>query len=486
MTDNQADRGPVIVWFRQDLRVSDNPALAAAAQSGRPVIPVYILDDETPGDWAPGGASCWWLHHSLATLADALNQRGLRLILRNGRADRVLQALIDDVGPSAVFWSRCYEPWAIERDTAIKSHLKDSAIDCRSFNASLLFEPWTIRTKAGDPYKVFSPFWRACLASEPPPDPIKAPGTTASPAQWPDSDALDAWALLPTKPDWAGGLRAAWTPGEAAAGQRLHQFLDESVTAYKRERDRPDRDSTSRLSPYLHFGNIGPRQVWHATKALDGRPGEGGTDSARQKFLAEIGWREFSYHLLYQFPQLPAEPLQQKFTAFPWRDNSNALRTWQRGQTGFPLVDAGMRQLWETGWMHNRVRMVAASFLIKDLLIPWQQGEAWFWDTLIDADLASNSASWQWVAGCGADAAPYFRIFNPVTQSEKFDPAGAYIRRFVPELKDLPDKWIHKPWEAPDDILASAGIALGETYPLPIVSHAEARKQALQAYDTIK
>ena len=478
---------PVIVWFRQDLRLSDNPALTAAAATGRPVIPLYILDRESAGPWAPGGASRWWLHHSLESLARSLAERGLRLVLRQGAAGPVIEQLIAETGARGVYWNRCYEPWAVRRDGAIEAALNAVGVAVRNFNAALLFEPGTVLSGSGAPYRVFTPFWRACLAADPPAPPLPEPafGDAAASGRPVRSEPLDSWGLLPTAPDWAGGLRAAWQPGEATAQRLLQAFLANGLHGYAAERDRPDLASVSHLSPHLHFGEIGPRRIWHAVHACSAL-GDGPADDGPRKFLAEIGWREFCYNLLADFPDLPDEPLQPRFAGFPWADNPAALRAWQRGRTGYPFVDAGMRQLWQTGWMHNRLRMVTASFLVKHLLIPWQAGAAWFWDTLVDADLANNSANWQWVAGCGADAAPYFRIFNPVTQGRKFDPGGDYVRRFVPELAGLPDRWIHRPWDAPPDALGAAGVRLGETYPRPIVGHAEARRKALDAFARVK
>jgi len=471
-------RPPIIVWFRQDLRLTDNPALAAAAASGAPVVALYILDEG--GGWAPGGASRWWLHHSLAALAAALERRGGRLVLRRGPAAAVLDALIAETGAAAIHWNRCYEPEAVARDTGIKAGLEARGVAVRSFDAALLFEPWTVATRAGEPFRVYTPFWKACLAAPEPPQPAPAPRHVPGPAAGPAGDALADWSLLPMTPDWAGGLRAAWTPGEAGAVRRLESFLERAVARYKGDRDRPDLPGTSRLSPHLHFGEIGPRQVWHAIRAATA--GGAGVES----FLSEIGWREFSHHLLFHFPTLPDRNWRPEFDAFPWRHDPAALAAWQRGRTGYPLVDAGMRELWTTGWMHNRVRMVVASFLVKHLLIDWRAGADWFWDTLVDADLANNAASWQWVAGCGADAAPYFRIFNPVIQGERFDPSGSYVRRWVPELARMPDAFVHKPWAADAVTLAGAGLRLGETYPRPIVDHATARDRALAALASLK
>ncbi len=474
---------PVIVWFRQDLRLDDNPALMAAAQTGAPVLPLYILDDDTPGSWAMGGASRWWLHHSLTALEASLKKLGLPLILRHGPAAEMLDKVIAESGADIVLWNRCYEPFAIKRDAAIKSALKAAGNTVETFNASLLCEPWTVKTRAGEPFKVFTPFWRACqdaglpIETQTPPKKIAAAKPVAS-------DVLASWKLLPTKPNWAKSFAPEWTPGEAGAKERLADFIDEALGDYADGRDRPDLTATSRLSPHLHFGEIGPRQGVGAIRAAaDRKPG---LDAQAAKSLAEIGWREFSYHLLHQFPGLPSDNFRAEFDAMPWLKNAAGLKAWQRGQTGIPIVDAGMRQLWQTGWMHNRVRMVVASFLVKHLMIDWRHGAAWFWDTLVDADLANNSASWQWVAGCGADAAPYFRVLNPILQGEKFDPNGAYVRQFVPELAKLPDKWMNKPWEAPDDVLRAAGITLGRTYPEPVIDLQRGRERALAAFAAIR
>ncbi|MDJ0895103.1 MAG: deoxyribodipyrimidine photo-lyase [Alphaproteobacteria bacterium] len=475
---------PAVVWFRLDLRLTDNGALLAALERGEPILPLFILDDVNPGSWAPGDASRWWLHHSLAALDQALAARGSALILRRGNPLGILSELIEDVGAGAVYWNRCYEPWAQHRDTEIKAALKDRGLTVQSFDGHLLREPWTIKTGAGKPYTVFTPFWKALQASGDPPRPKPAPDAIPSPKRMPASDSLDAWGLLPKIP-WDKTIRASWTPGEEAALARLDAFLDEALGGYDDERDRPDHTGTSRLSPHLHFGEISPRTVWHRTLAHVARVGDHLTGDA-MSFLRELAWRDFSYNLLHHFPDLPERNLKSNFDAFPWAEDDAGLKAWQKGRTGYPIVDAGMRELWHTGWMHNRVRMITASFLIKDLLLPWQVGEAWFWDTLVDADLASNSASWQWVAGSGADAAPYFRIFNPVLQGQKFDPDGAYVRKWVPELADLPDKFLHAPWQAPDAVLKAAGITLGKTYPAPIVDHAVARNRALAAYETIK
>lgn len=393
----------------------------------------------------------------------------------------MLDAVIAETGAAGVTWNRRYEPWAVARDRGIKAALKDRGIDVRSFPGNLAFEPWTVATKDGGPYRVFSPFLKACLAADPPSAPEPAPQRIRQPGAWPASDDLADWDLTPSKPDWAGGLRESWTPGEAGARDRFAAFLDDALTDYAKGRNYPSREATSRLSPHLHFGEISVRQIW---RALDHAEAEGARSVG--KFRAEVVWREFSHHLLWHWPDLPERNWRSAFDGFPWADDAEALEAWQRGRTGYPLVDAGMRELWATGYMHNRVRMVAASFLIKDLLIHWREGERWFWDTLVDADLANNAAGWQWVAGSGADAAPYFRIFNPVKQSEDYDPGGDYVRRWVPEIAALPDRHLHAPWQAPAEVLEAAGVQLGETYPRPVVDRGEARRRALAAFERIK
>lgn len=471
---NLADETPVVVWFRQDLRLADNPALNAAAELGSPVLPVYLLDETSAGNFAMGGASRWWLHRSLHALNESLDGG---LVFLKGDAREILLRLVEKTGATAVYWNRCYEPWRVGQDTAIKSALDKAEFAVRSFNASLLFEPEDVRKPDGTPYKVFTPFYRkACLGSaKSPRKPLERPADLAI-YECQAGEELSKLGLLPATP-WYEDMAAQWQPGEAGAAERLQKFLDAGINNYKEGRNRPDLDNVSRLSPHLHFGEVSPNQVWYAAK-------DHGSDNSEdlEHFLSELGWREFSYNLLVNFPGLPTDNLQDKFDEFPWRDDAELLERWQQGRTGIPIVDAGMRELWRSGYMHNRVRMIVASFLVKNLLLDWRLGAAWFWDTLCDADLANNSASWQWVAGCGADAAPYFRIFNPVLQGRKFDPDGVYVRNFVPELDSMPDKYLHNPWEAPTAVLEEAGVALGDDYPYPVVDLKESRERALAAF----
>lgn len=476
---------PCIVWFRIDLRLADNPALEAALKRGGPIVPVFIHAPEEEAPWQPGGASRWWLHQSLAALDGDLRAAGSRLLVRQGASLAALQGLAKEVGARAVFWNRRYEPAAIARDRKIEEALRSDGVEVESFNGALLNEPWTVQNQSGKPFQVFTPFWRHCLAKPAPPEPVPAPRRLPTPARWPKSLALDTLGLQPGIP-WAAGIRAAWKPGATGARAQLDRFLSNAVLKYDEDRNRPDRVGTSRLSPHLHFGEITPRQIWHALRRHAEARNIPATTWRSWQFLTEVGWREFAHHLLFHFPRTPQQPLRAQFTKFPWRTNEAWLKAWQKGDTGYPIVDAGMRELWATGWMHNRVRMIVASFLVKDLLLSWQEGAKWFWDTLVDADLAQNTLGWQWAAGCGADAAPYFRVFNPTTQAEKFDPRGDYVRRWCPELAKLPDKWLHEPWQAPLDCLAHADIELGRTYPHRIVSHAIAREVALEALAKIR
>lgn len=466
-----------IVWFRQDLRTRDNPALSAAAARGR-VIPLFILDTANSGSrWQLGGASRWWLHHSLATLRSNLGN----LVLLRGDPHELLAPIAKKLGASAVYWNRCYEPFAIARDTELKASLLKLGVDVQSFSGGLLHEPWEVTTGKGGPFKVYTPYWRASLAKSvvsPLPKVVLPEDKLAT-----SGDRLEDWDLRPIKPNWAEGWEKLWTPGESGALARLDAFLKKDLSGYRECRERPDLPGTSRLSPHLHWGEISPRQIWArlslAAEELRKRDGA-------NKFLSEIGWREFAYHLIYHFPSLPERNWRQAFDAYPWRDSAADLKSWQQGRTGFPLVDAGMRELWQTGWMHNRVRMITASFLVKHLRIDWRLGEAWFWDTLLDADLANNAAGWQWVAGSGADASPYFRIFSPIAQGQKFDPNGDYVRRWCPELAGLPNEAIHAPFRASPETLSRAGVILGRTYSLPIADHDRARLAALDGYQKVR
>lgn len=476
-------RPTTILWLRRDLRLGDHPALRAAAERGA-VVPVFIWAPDEESPWSPGSATRWWLHGSLAAFEADLRAVGSRLIVRRGGSLDVLRHLVRETGADAVYWGRCYEPALVERDATIKTALRLAGTVAESFNTSLLHEPWTVATKEGKPYKVFTPFWRACLATGEPAEPAEAPTRIPAPATWPGGEPLEALELLP-RIAWDRGLREMWSPGERGAQRRLTSFVAEGVDAYLARRDLPAEEGVSLLSPHLHFGEIGPRQLWYAVRRHE-RAVASTVGLRDDGFLRQLVWREFAHHLLYHFPHTSDAPLRSEFDRFPWLDARPELRAWERGQTGYPLVDAGLRQLWHTGWMHNRVRMIVASFLVKDLLVSWRSGAQWFWDTLVDADLANNTLGWQWTAGCGADAAPFFRVFNPVAQGRKFDPNGAYIRRWVPELAALGDEPIHEPWSASRDVLKAAGVALGQTYPRPLVDHAAARKRALEALTTLR
>ena len=470
---------PVVLWFRRDLRLEDNPALNAAAASGRPVLPVFILDET--GEGRPlGGAARWWLDKSLRALDASLRGCGGRLILRRGDSEAELRRLIDQTGADQVFMNRRFEPDAFVRDADIVHALRSDDVACHGFNGSLLARPGAVLTDAGRPYKVFTPFMKALLKAVPasslepsPSDLLTLDGLA--------SDDIEQWGLHPSAPDWSGGFK--WSPGEAGAASALSAFIGGALKTYEVDRDVPGREGTSRLSPHLHWGEISPRRVVQNARsaAAEGRAAPAQVD----KFIAELGWRDFSAHLLHHFPYMVERAFRTEFDAMPWRSDPVGLAAWKEGRTGYPLIDAGMRQLWATGWMHNRVRMVVASFLVKHLLIDWREGEAWFWDTLVDADLGSNVQNWQWIAGSGADAAPYFRIFNPTLQSEKFDAEGRYIKQWVPELRGMPGRWVHAPWDAPSTVLSQAGVRLGQTYPRPIVDHAQARLRALEAMKTL-
>jgi deoxyribodipyrimidine photo-lyase len=475
-----------LVWHRLDLRTADNPALWAATQDGSEAIPVFIWAPTEESPWAPGSASRWWLHHSLQRLAEDYKRLGVHLIIRQGPSLETLQSLVRESGADAVYWNRRYEPGVISRDAIIKDRLKSDGITAESFNGSLLWEPWEIRNQAGGPFQVFTPFWRHCLSKNPPLPPSPVPQLVRSSPGGPKSESIASLGLLPSI-RWDVGMEAAWTPGEAGAAANLGVFLENAFLRYGEERNRPDRVGTSRLSPHLHFGEITPRQIWHALKNAGETLGWPETQWRQSQFLAEVGWREFAFHLLYHFPNCPERPLRKEWDNFEWPPLNQAhWEAWKRGRTGFPIVDAGMRELWATGWMHNRVRMIVASFLIKDLMISWTEGARWFWDTLVDADLAANTLGWQWTAGCGADAAPYFRVFNPESQGEKFDPRGEYVRRWIPELRHLPAESIHSPTMRKNEIFTPTAPNAKTAYPDPIVDHALARNRALAAYTRLR
>lgn len=489
----------IILWFTRDLRLKDNAALNAAIRDASSdkstnnkstsnksnnnngkldIIPVYILDTTHPQPVQ--GAAGWWLHHSLNSLDRDLRSVGGKLFLFRGGPTDILKKLLEESRADAVYFSRAYDPHTALLQGALQAFCQKNNIGCRRFAGHLMVEPEALLNKQGNPFQVFTPYYNTFRQrNEVTPASKNAPTFTLR-TQRINGEKLADWKLLPKKPDWAASFGEHWQPGEKNAWTTLANWAGSGITDYSVARDFPAIDATSALSPYLSFGEISPRAVWHYIKShVD--PG------AAEPYLRQLVWREFSYSLLHYWPHLPEKSFRPLFEKFPWRrHNGKNLRAWQRGLTGYPIVDAGMRQLWQSGWMHNRVRMITASFLTKHLLIHWKHGASWFWDTLVDADLANNSAGWQWVAGSGADAAPYFRIFNPVIQGEKFDPRGDYIRRWVPELSRLPDKYLHQPWTAPAIVLADAQIKLGKTYPEPIVDHATARAEALAAYNSIK
>ncbi len=465
-----------ILWFRRNLRLTDNAALIEALADGKRVLPLYVYDD-----LPLGGASRWWLHHSLAALGSEIRKMGGTLLLRRGDPANIIDELIREVDASAVYCTRRFEPEARRQESNVASRLGSRAI-LNICDDSLLRRPSDVTTQTGGNYKVFTPYYKASTALGEPPAPRAAPDTIDFASSPGESDSLDSWSLLPTSPDWAGGLRDTWHPGEAGAIERL-DTIAEAIGGYAAGRDRPDLEATSRLSPHLHFGEISPRQVWHGVMS-DARQRR--LDEAAEPFIRQLYWRDFSAYLLFHYPPLATEPLRKEYERFPWREDSAALRRWQKGRTGYPIVDAGMRQLWHTGWMHNRVRMIVASLLVKHLLIPWQRGAEWFMDTLVDADTANNSAGWQWVAGSGSDAAPYFRVFNPISQGQKFDPDGEYVRRWVPELRELPKQYVHEPWTADSATLRAAGLVLGRDYPEPVVEHKLGRERALAAYKAMR
>ncbi len=478
---SNAAGGPVVLWFRNDLRLQDNLALIAAHNTGRPIICVYVHDDRAT-ERARGSAQRWWLHLSLAQFANSIGKLGGRLILRSGDSAAQLNSILKESGARVVYWNRRYDPHAIGLDSKLKSELRSNGIAVETFDGQLLHEPTRIRTGAGNPFKVYTPFWRAFMSGPEPREPMPSPLKLLDGSARLQSERLEDWNLLPQNPNWATGMMEEWQPGERGAAERLEDFVSGAIAGYAEDRNLHYRLTTSKLSPHLGMGEISPFQIWHAARLAKNVP-----PRDLEVFRKELVWREFAFHLLFHFPKLGSANFNANFDAFEWAPkNIEHLKAWTKGQTGYPIVDAGMRELWQTGWMHNRVRMVTASFLIKHLLIDWREGERWFWDTLVDACPANNPAGWQWVAGSGADASPYYRIFNPIIQGEKFDTNGDYVRQFVPELKDMPAQFIHRPWEAPQMVLKTAGVTLGKTYPMPIVDHATARDRALAAYTSLK
>ncbi|CAN5204009.1 deoxyribodipyrimidine photo-lyase [soil metagenome] len=470
-----SDDAPVILWFRRDLRLADNAALHAAAQSGRPVIPVFVLDLDQPA--APGAAGLWWLDKSLAALGEALKAAGSPLILRKGHSVEILRELAKDTGATQLFFGRSYAGG----DAQVEAAVAADGVEVVACEGSLLSPPGSVLTGGGEPYKVYGPFWRALRARLEPPKLVPAVRTLSAPSSPPRSDRLADWKLHPTQPDWSKALEGE--PGEAGAHRTLKRFIGDGLRRYAADRANPAGRTSSHLSPHLHWGELSSRQVWSAV----GEAAEAhGLEAGREKFLSELAWRDFSHEVLRATPDLATRNYQDRLEALPWRTDAKGLEAWRKGLTGYPIVDAGMRQLWRSGWMHNRVRMITGSFLIKDLLIDWREGERWFWDCLMDADEANNALNWQWVAGTGPDASPFFRVFNPVAQGEKFDPDGAYVREWIPELRKLDKRFIHQPWTASPLELAAAGVRLGETYPKPIVDHAAARDRALAAYKGLK
>jgi len=467
-----------IVWFRRDLRLNDNPAWNHAVSEGGSILPIYIHCPKEERPWQRGGASNWWLHHVLNDLDKQLEKHGLNLIIRNTKnTQQEMEKIIHESDAHTVCWNRCYEPIITKRDKSLKQMLQDSGIGAKSFNGSLLLDPLKITNKSGKPFQVFTPFWKHCRdieVAEPETESLKKAKSKKI-----SSDPLKSLNLLPEIP-WDKGMEEFWTPTRAGGIDLLEKAAAKSKT-YDSQRDIPEEDGTSRLSPYLHFGQISPREFFHNIRS--NAPDK---DKAGSGILRQLYWREFSAHLLFHFPHSQDNALKPEYEQFPWKFNEKFLRAWQKGETGFPIVDAGMRQLWHTGWMHNRVRMIAGSLLVKHLLQPWQEGARWFWDTLVDADLPNNSMGWQWVGGSGADASPYFRIFNPIIQGQKFDPKGAYVRKWIPELAELPDEFVHTPWEATPIELKAAGITLGKEYPEPIVTHKDGRQRALDAYAEFK
>ncbi len=476
-----------LIWFRQDLRISDNPALFEAIKNSKSVTAIYILDDKKNSKIRKlGGASKWWLHYSLKDLAENLSKNyNINLIIRKGNAKEILAKITQENQIEKIYFNRLYEPYYFQRDNEIENYFQQKNIATESFNASLLVEPWEVKNNNGEYFKVYTHFYKSCLKNINPRSPLKTPEKQdKSYNKNIFSEKLDDLHLTPKSPNWAVSFYDYWQVSEQSAQNRLYNFLENFVFDYDEKRNFPDVEYTSKLSPYLHFGQISPHQILEACELYKTK--NPNSINGINKFISEIYWREFSYNLLFNFPKLPDENFRAEFNNFPWNDDKNLLRAWQKGKTGYPIIDAGMRELWHTGWMHNRVRMIVGSLLTKHLLTHWKNGEEWFWDCLVDADLANNTASWQWVSGSGADAAPYFRIFNPIMQGEKFDPKGVYVRKWLPELKHLPNEFIHKPWQASPLILKASGVELGKDYPMPIVNMEAGRAKALEAYQIMR
>jgi deoxyribodipyrimidine photo-lyase len=471
-----------LYWIRRDFRLHDNAALSAAIQMGAPILPVYLWEEELEKSyWGSGGASRWWLHRALEEAAVSWRERGGQLIVLSSSDPLVtLRELCQQHDATQVVWNRRYEADLRVLDARVKRGLREAGIGAESYQDALLVEPHTIGTGDGKPYKVYTPFWKTCQNREPK-SPIAVPLSQLRLVKTsPKSVSIESLGLLP-KHAWHKKMDASWRVGEKAGLEQMRAFLRGGAAHYDEHRDLPGENGTSRMSPYLHWGHVSPRTVAHELKQA-----QDVTQGGPLVYLKELYWREFAYNVLYHFPHTPTEPLRPEFKDFPWQADETVLKRWQHGQTGYPIVDAGMRELYATGWMHNRVRMVVASFLVKHLLQPWQDGARWFWDTLVDADLASNTLGWQWSAGCGADAAPYFRIFNPLLQSRKFDADGNYLKHWLPELESLHAEYLHAPWEAPGSVLRGAGIRMGKDYPEPIIDHSMARARALKAFDQFK
>ena len=476
--------GTAILWVRNDFRLNDNLALLEAARFAK-LIPIYIWDENDTNPWRPGRASQWWLHQSISIFQKRLQDLGSNLLILKGSPDVELSRVAKESQASVVFWNRSYNPSEAKKIASITKALKETSVAVETFQGNLLCSPVELLKKDGSPYLVYTPFWRNFLTKYTPQKIDKPSKLPAIPNEFKHSEHdVSALQLLPEL-SWHENFHKYWNPGEQEALKQTKSFLKKKIADYNSARDLPAINGTSKLSPYLHFGEIHPQRIlWLVFEEFGDL--ENITDPNIVQFCKEILWREFSYHLLNHFPKTPTHPLRESFKNFPWKKNKQLFNAWKRGQTGYPIVDAGMRQLWQTGWMHNRVRMITASFLVKHLGIPWQEGAKWFWDTLVDADLASNTQGWQWTAGCGADAQPFFRIFNPMTQGEKFDPEGSYVSNWCPELANIPPKWIYQPWTAPNEVLDKARVRIGDNYPHPIVDHKEARYEAILNYESMK